>query len=370
MQQCRPWRGRVSAWWTTAFLGIPLSFLYPISSQAQDVAGAARQEQARKAADKRTPKHVYNEDDLKKDRILTPDDEAKAVALRKQQQEQTSAQSNAQSAQPAVEAATTESLGEIARRYRKEKAAREAEEAAKRSYTPFPYEVPRAAAATPRVDGAPIAGMASDAKRPDFSTAIRLIAPPRSSGSNATRGKMSPFQPRPLLVPRAPHTISPVPLPAAAVARPADASARPISPRRSELGLRTVTVQPGDSWWKLATEYLGSGSRWGELRAFNPEETRKPELLRSGVRLFVPDGRKAPVVSSRQTAGTSSLRVKAGDTLWALAREHLGRGSAWTCLATANPQIQDYRRMAIGTVVELPQTKGVDGCVLQTARRD
>ena len=32
---------------------------------------------------------------------------------------------------------------------------------------------------------------------------------------------------------------------------------------------RTYTVQPGDSWWKIASEQLGSGSRMGELAAAN-----------------------------------------------------------------------------------------------------
>ena len=32
---------------------------------------------------------------------------------------------------------------------------------------------------------------------------------------------------------------------------------------------RTYTVQPGDSWWRIAAQQLGSGSRMGELAAAN-----------------------------------------------------------------------------------------------------
>ena len=38
-------------------------------------------------------------------------------------------------------------------------------------------------------------------------------------------------------------------------------------------GARTYTVQPGDSWWKIAAEQLGSGSRMGELAAANGRTT-------------------------------------------------------------------------------------------------
>jgi len=51
---------------------------------------------------------------------------------------------------------------------------------------------------------------------------------------------------------------------------------------------------------------------------------------------------------------TETIKVRRGDSFWSLAHEYLGRGSAWNCLATANPQITDYTRIAIGTLLQLP----------------
>src|SRR4051812_42366602 len=50
----------------------------------QDVAAAARQERARKEQAKKS-KHVYTDEDLRRDKILTPDDEARLAAGREGQ---------------------------------------------------------------------------------------------------------------------------------------------------------------------------------------------------------------------------------------------------------------------------------------------
>src|ERR1700723_3741527 len=117
------------------------SFL-PLRASAQDnskdIAEAARQEKARKAAQSSSQTHVYTNEDLQRPRILT-DSERAALAERK------SIPASApellptfESAEPsdatnAADAASTESLGEVARRYRQQKAARETAQAQKGS---------------------------------------------------------------------------------------------------------------------------------------------------------------------------------------------------------------------------------------------
>jgi len=89
---------------------------------AQDAAEAARQERERKAAEAKAPRHVYTEDDLNRAKILTPEDQAKVAARKNNPPEKKEEQ-----AKSAGESAPgEESLGEVARRYRKEKAEREA----------------------------------------------------------------------------------------------------------------------------------------------------------------------------------------------------------------------------------------------------
>src|SRR5271166_920471 len=88
--------------------------------RAQDTpnaAEAARAEQARKAAKPKTPRHVYTEEDLKRAQILTMEDQAKVAARKNNPTEKTGEQAKAGGESAPVE----ESLGEVARRYRKEK---------------------------------------------------------------------------------------------------------------------------------------------------------------------------------------------------------------------------------------------------------
>ena len=363
MQVRSPYRGRVPSWQSGVFAGIAMFFLGTTLLQAQDVAEAARQEQARKSE---APKHVYTDDDLRKSRILTTEDQAK-VEARKRQQERKAEEAKAQPQQPSDQAAQAESLGEIARRLRREKAARETEEAAKKSYTSFPYEVPQPATAEPKASVTRIETVPPNlSKRPDFGDAIRPSAPQKTARAGESRGRVSPFQPRTRMEAAPGIKVSAVPstLPVSA-ATPAvsPAISRPVVEHTPEPGFKPVTVQHGDSWWKLAAIYLGSGSRWRELRGWNPEIGGAAELLKSGATVLVPD-RESRGGALRPAGQPTQLRLKQGDTLWSLAREHLGRGSAWTCLANGNPQIRDYRRMKIGTVVELPSGDMTGSCAV------
>src|SRR6266480_2072278 len=90
-----------------------------VHCSAQDVAEAARQERAQKESKQKKSKHVYTEQDLKRDRILTPEDRAQVEAKKNQL-----AAPSAEKAQEAVDAQSLSSeapLGDVARRFRKQK---------------------------------------------------------------------------------------------------------------------------------------------------------------------------------------------------------------------------------------------------------
>jgi LysM repeat protein len=379
----------------------------PLKAQDQDnVADAARQERARKAAQQSNPPHVYTDEDLKKNKILVPADQARADARKKQNESASAQQQNApQSAPQNANAAPapadpnqTESLGEIARRYRAEKAARDAAEAAAKNLAPFPYVVtrPDPAFAEPKPEIVPIA----PATNPDISIRrhieISPMAPRVPNAAKNGRVRISPFQPRPLftrpIVPNAPAPVAPAkPVTATNLAnrgkrvspvgptRPIEANPPvppttrfvpaepkpPVSPERSfhvnpapsvnatpkvEAGnlTQSVRVHRGDSWWKLAQRHLGSGARWPELRAMNAVPSEAADYLREGTTVLVPEA-VTPVKTS-----VRAITVKKGDTLWTLSRQHLGHASAWTCLAQANPEVSDYTRLAIGSTLRLP----------------
>ena len=48
-----------------------------------------------------------------------------------------------------------------------------------------------------------------------------------------------------------------------------------------------------------------------------------------------------------------TLTVRRGDSLWKLAREHLGRGMRWEALLRANPWIRDPDRLRIGAQIRV-----------------
>lgn len=354
-----------------------------LPSRAQDVAEAARQERAKKAKEQKTEHHVYTNDDLKREHILTPRDEARAEAKRKNSpvapgnQQQQASDTNKNSNQ--------ESLGEIARRYRREKAVREAEEALKKeSPSGFPMRIPAQTFASPMgvAPKAPGARPRGEVRPPAFGNKI-LRSAPRSVGPNmsdARRGvvvnpspnvsrdfamprrpfvpkRASPFEPRPYVAPATPvapsRTLRAVPMAPAPPARvlraePASPALPPVAAIHGKV--KAVIVEAGDSWWKLSREYLGRGSRWQELAALNAGEAN-PDFIEAGSEVLVPAASEVP-----QTKQASRITVRKGDTLWSIAKAHFGSGLAWNCLALANSEISNPDVIFPGELVLIPSS--------------
>ena len=97
---------------------------------SQDVAEAARQERARQEQQKKQ-KHVYTDEDLRRAKILTLDDEARVEARR--QQQAAPVEEQAQAPIDADGQLGQLPLGDIARRYRNAKLA---------AQTPGPFHLP------------------------------------------------------------------------------------------------------------------------------------------------------------------------------------------------------------------------------------
>ena len=351
-----------------------------VPGRAQDVAEAARQEKARKAKEQKSERHVYTNDDLKREHILTPGDQARAEAKKKNSPAAPANQQ--QQAKDANKDSNQESLGEIARRYRREKAAREAEEALKKeSPSGFPMNVPAQTFASPMgvAPQEPLVGPRRGMRPPRFSEKILRNAPrniaPNFSGTprgivanpapNATHDfatprrpfipkRVSPFQPRPYIAP-APETPSRtlhvVPAPPQPSARALHAT--PVLPPVGEIRgeVRAIIVRTGDSWWKLSREYLGRGSRWQEVAALNRGQGN-PNFIETGREVLV------PVASSVPADRESQITVQKGDTLWSLAKAHLGSGLGWTCLAQANVGISNPDMIYPGELVRIPSSCG------------
>ena len=322
----------------------------------QSVAEAARQERARKETQQKKPKHVYTAEDLKRDHILTPEDRAQLEARKNQQP---AGPSNTQQTQDAVAtdvnaaAPSTNSrnvpLGDVARRFRREK---ESQQLQRSAQFPLPFtDAP--VLASPKAPAQPLVPPAV-VPPTVVNPAPRVVAPLRPFV------KRSPFErPRVLLacpgcssrrtppVVSAPRTLSPAPLAPRALPSPVAprVSSSPAIPAISGK-LTIVTVKPGDTLWKFAASRLGNGRRWQELLALNPG-LGNPDVLEIGSEIVVPSSIATPRVPTKYT-------VRHGDTLWTIAQTQLHRGSAWSCIAHANSDLRDANLIREGQVLLLP----------------
>jgi nucleoid-associated protein YgaU len=197
---------------------------------------------------------------------------------------------------------------------------------------------------------------------PDFSKEVRPT--PRAHGrvSASAQPKVSsrpttpniPIQPAAPAKPAEPATaVTPV-----STARPAQPQPALSSPTIATQ--KIVRIQPGDSLWKLAQQTLGRGNRYPELLAVNPGVVN-PNQIRAGAQLLLPvlaasGPKNSGAASNVGTTIAAGIKVRKGDTLWALAKSNLGRASAWTCLVAANPSIGDPNRIYEGQNLVLPSS--------------
>lgn len=334
-----------------AFCLIPAS----LRAHSQDAAEAAHQKKTRKAAaveekaeKEKKDRHVYTNDDLKHSKILTPDDQARVEARKK---EQSNPAGQPADALDAAAPKSPESLGEVARRYRRQKAAREAEQALKTApHMSLPTELSQPAFAAPRPLSVPVKptppSFASSRGRRDPFTRPALVAPSVSALSDTSPRTTLPAPTLPAVV--APHlpsvdvSHSPAPVPRAV--GPSGRS-QPIP------GSARVTIARGDSLWKLARQHLGSGSRWRDWLAVNPA-LPAPNLIQPGTVLVVPSsGTPSP-----QPKQLLRITVHQGESLWKIAKAELGSGANWLCIAHSNPQLRDPNLILPGQVLLLPNS--------------
>jgi nucleoid-associated protein YgaU len=109
-----------------------------------------------------------------------------------------------------------------------------------------------------------------------------------------------------------------------------------------------LKIQPGDSLWRLAQRYFGSGSRWKRLAALNPQ-LANPSRILVGEWIHVP-------AEHKQHA--HQVVIQPGDTLWKVAQTALGSPVALNCIAQANPQIQSVNLVRAGETLTVPTACG------------
>jgi nucleoid-associated protein YgaU len=298
---------------------------------AQDVAEAARQERSQKESKQKKSKHVYTEQDLKRAQILTQEDRAQVEANKNQLAPQ--AAEKAQEAFDAQSLPADAPLGDIARRFRKQKESQKLQRSAE-FHLPF-ADAPALASPKP-----PVMPLRPPAPNP---------APPRFAPYHPPV-KRSPFE-RPKVFFSAPALVKPSRPPAVRVPPAQPVAPAPVAPlvpmaSSSSAKLGAVVVKPGDSLWKIAQQNLGKGLRWHDLLAVNPGIVDGNHIV-AGSQIYLP-----AAVSPLRTA--AKITVRKGDTLSKIAQAHLGHASYWSCIARANPAVYDANIIYEGQLLFLP----------------
>jgi nucleoid-associated protein YgaU len=254
------------------------------SGFAQSLGEVARQERGRKQSRPAGSVHVYTNEDLQRPQILLPEDQARFQASRESPKPALAQQDEI----PVTPKLAEIRLGDVARYYRLQRQLRRGQPLS---------DLPGISSAPLAAPGAP---------------------PPRST---------------------------PIPLPAV---RPPEPIFHRAAPAREPVlrAAGSVRVVRGDSLWKLARRHLGSGTRWRQLAALNPQLTN-PDLIRVGEWIRLPLG-------SSESQLAKTVRVEKGDSLWKLARVELGSGLAWECLAEANPHLQNVNLIYPGQTLAIP----------------
>jgi nucleoid-associated protein YgaU/DNA-binding SARP family transcriptional activator len=134
----------------------------------------------------------------------------------------------------------------------------------------------------------------------------------------------------------------------------------------------TYTVQRHDSWWGVAEDVLGDGTRWRELRDLNvgasmPDGhviTATTDSMNEGWTIRLPAGVQPP--PSAPPITPEDVVVERGDNLWDLAEEHLETAMAseatdaqiapyWQDVIDSNrPGLADPDIIHPGQVIHLP----------------
>lgn len=332
-------------------------------AQSPDVAAAARQERARREQETKTP-HVYTDEDLRRDKILTLEDEALLAAKRKLDGpplHETDGTTLDASGIPEL------SLGDVARLYRSARRA---------TQSPFhiPFDEPAFAAPVEPIQPTqlgselipPVLSKIAPSHAPAIVTTVKphsatsVVAPripnaplhrrdpfarqfvPVAPAAPAVSAAPAPVASTPSLPRKVAPSVAPVAPPVAPVANPALSAVNPVSP---VAGSRTVTVRSGDTLWKIAQENLGHGARWREVLAANPAIT-SPEALKAGMQINLPADVREP--------RASKVKVNAGDTLTKIAQAQYGKAGYWRCILNGNPSLTNPNRIYEGQELVLP----------------
>lgn len=230
-----------------ATIAISVAAICAPSASAQSLGEIARRE--REKSKSAPPAHIYTNDDLKRPEILLPTDRARFEAEHKTPVASPVLKNAAAPADLSKPAEIP--LGTVARYYRELNKLREHQENARERVLPGNNVQAAPKITTPEI------GLSPRSHR------LLPAAPARRDPFSRTRREPA------------------LPLP------PARTRTEPVVPPSTQEATGTIRVRRGDSLWKLAARYLGNGAKWHAIAAANPG-LKDPNRIRAGEDIRMP----------------------------------------------------------------------------------
>ncbi len=137
----------------------------------------------------------------------------------------------------------------------------------------------------------------------------------------------------------------------------ASAAARAAAITASSTGDDSVilyTVSSGDTLWKIAQKFYGSGSYWQRVFSDNAAVISNPDQIYAGQTLVI--YKELTVSSAENRTGNKTYTVESGDTLWKIAQKVYGKGWQWRKIYQANGDvIANPEQIRAGQVLIIPE---------------
>ena len=118
----------------------------------------------------------------------------------------------------------------------------------------------------------------------------------------------------------------------------------------------TYTIAAGDSLWKIAVRFYGSGSYWQKIFNDNADVISNPDQIYAGQQIVIYLEREGG--AAQEGAGNETGRtyvVESGDTLWKISEKVYGRGWSWRRIYQANEDIiSEPGNIYAGQVIKIP----------------
>ena len=127
--------------------------------------------------------------------------------------------------------------------------------------------------------------------------------------------------------------------------------AAPIDPNPVSPDSKTHTVANGELLGDIALKYYKSSKQWRKIAEANPGID--PKNLKVGQKLIIPGVEAKPVETAVVAApGERTYTIKAGDTLYVVAKKELGSATRWKEIEKLNGVSSSELR--VGQVIKLP----------------